>query len=123
MLAAYGVDVLDPSVSLRRISVLLDRLPPAARQSGEVWSLEAELLALVCDHLANLTYVTLRAAGAKNPPRPKPLPRPRPRAAEPSGAVLGPSTGQPGPAAPGPDGWLAAAHQLALMPGVQVDHG
>ena len=79
MLEVYGVDVLDPAVSTRRVAVLLERLPPYARRPGEHWSTEAELLALVSDQLAQLTWVTLRAAGAKNATRPRPLPRPGPR--------------------------------------------
>ena len=83
MLEVYGVDVLDPAVSTRRVAVLLERLPPYARRFGEAWSTEAELLAVVSDQLAQLTWVTLRAAGAKNATRPRPLPRPGGRPARP----------------------------------------
>lgn len=118
MLAAYGVDVLDPAVSTRRVAVLLDRLPPYARRYGEHWSTEAELLAVLVDAVQELTWVTLKAAGAKNVNRPRPIPRPgsaarravAPSAAPPSadGAARSPS-------------WHDAARQLAAIPGVIVD--
>jgi len=120
MLAAYGIDVLDPAVSTRRVHVLLERLPPAARSGGDAWSVEAELLALLCDHVANLTWVTMRAAGAKNAARPRPVPRPRHHRA---------AAGAPAPAAgraAGAQGqgkaatWMDAAMALAGMPGVVV---
>ena len=76
MLEVYGVDVLDPAVSTRRVAVLLERLPPYARRPGEHWSTEAELLAVLADELAQLTWVTLRAHGAKGATRPRPMPRP-----------------------------------------------
>ncbi len=78
MLAAYGVDVLDPRTSLRRVHVLLERLPPHARRGGEQWSTESELLATLVDAVSTLTWVTLRANGSKAS-MPKPLPRPKPR--------------------------------------------
>lgn len=113
MLAGFGVDTLDPGVSARRVWVLANRLPAPVRALGDPWSPEAELLALLVDHVANLTYVTLRCAGVKQAPRPKPLPRPtrgreRPVAAEP----------QPRPEGSG--SWLGAAKQLAAIPGVVV---
>jgi hypothetical protein len=77
MLAAYGVDVLDPDVSTRRVKVLLDRVPPSARRGGEQWSTEADLLAALIDHVAYLTWVTLKAHGAKGAAKPKPVPRPK----------------------------------------------
>lgn len=120
MLAAYGVDVLDPGVTPRRVWVLATRLPPWAQAPGEAWSQEAALLALIVDHLANLTYVTLRAAGAKSVPKPRPLPRPKARAAsqphEPSGPARAKAEAAPG-------GWFSAAQQLAVIPGVVVKHG
>lgn len=122
MLAAYGVDVLDPAVSLRRVWVLLNQLPPAARRGGEQWSAEAELLALLVDHVAQLTWVTLRAHGAKNAARPKPVPRP-PRPGRPVGepgrdaASAEPTrAGQPVKSA----SWIDAAKQIAAIPGVVV---
>jgi hypothetical protein len=78
LLAAYGVDVLDPKVSLRRVYVLVRHMRPgysADVRSETSWSVEAHLLASVLDALAGLTYVTLRAAGGKAPV-PKPFPRP-----------------------------------------------
>ena len=65
VMAGYGVDVLDPAVTPRRVAVLVERLPPFARGPGEEWSTEADLLALLIDHVANLTWITLRAHGSK----------------------------------------------------------
>jgi hypothetical protein len=122
-MAAYGVDVLDPAVSTRRVGVLVDRLPPYARNTGEQWSTEAELLAVLVDHVANLTWVTLRAHGAKNVARPRPVPRPGSRAQSarnsappPAGSRNG--TGNEGPRKAG--SWLDAARQLATIPGVKM---
>src|SRR5580693_5854333 len=97
IMEVYGVDVLDPAVSTRRVAVLLERLPPYARRPGEHWSTEAELLAVVADQLAQLTWVTLRAHGAKNAARPRPLPRPGIRAQSARNSAGPP----PGPAAEG----------------------
>ena len=92
MLAAYGIDTLDPKVSMRRVHVLIERMPPPARRLGEVWSDESELLALLIDHVADLTWVTARAYGGKQS-RPRPMRRPphRPRMIRP-----GPSSGRGG---------------------------
>jgi len=109
-MAAYGVDVLSPAVSVRRIAVLLDQLPPWARQGGQMWSVEAELLALVVDHLAQLAWITAGGKGS----RPRPLPRPRPRAERPAQAAPGPPEGK---------SWAGAAQQLAMIPGVVISHG
>jgi len=121
MLEVYGVDVLDPAVSTRRVAVLLERLPPYARRPGEHWSTEAELLALVADELAQLTWVTLRAHGAKGATRPRPIPRPgqmrtsaRPPAPNPAEAV--PAEGKAGT-------WADAARMLAGMPGMRRRDG
>lgn len=121
MLATYGVDVLDPNVTPRRLAVLLDRLPPYARRPGQQWSIESELLAALIDHVANLTWVTLRAAGAKNARRPRPLPRPAERAAirapaqgaRNSRAIPASTTGT----------WADAIKVLAGLPGVTVRGG
>lgn len=107
MAAAYGVDVLDPGLSLRRFWTLAQRLPPHARNGGEPWSTEAHLLAVLADNVAALTYVTMRAAGAKNARRPKPLPRPAVRS-------------EPAAEAPRPT-WAQALAAIAAMPGVEVD--
>jgi hypothetical protein len=116
MLCAFGVDVLDPRVSPRRLWVLANRLPPWARAGGEDWSAESHMLALVADHLANLTYVTLRAAGDKTASRPRPLPRPKPAAARAAEPVPAAPQGQPG-------GWGAVAEQLTAIPGVVTRDG
>ena len=91
MLRTYGVDVLEPTTTLRRVWVLSQRLPPGAVPDENVsgpaaWSMEAHLLATVADQLAYLTYVTARAAGAKSVKRPKPMPRPKARRSPPSPA-------------------------------------
>jgi hypothetical protein len=126
MFATGGrVDTLDPAVSVRRVWVLATRLPPAAQAIGEPWSAEAHLLALLADRVAELTWVTVKAAGGKGP-RPKPLPRPREDAAADGPAAGGPAppSRPAGPPLPsGPGGWEAAAAKLALMPGVSVSHG
>jgi len=131
MLEVYGVDVLDPAVSTRRVAVLLERLPPYARRPGEHWSTEAELLALLADQLAQLTWVTLRAAGAKGATRPRPIPRPGPRPGQ-TGAAARPrasavhETGPESRGAPaeGKAGtWADAARMLAGMPGMRRRDG
>lgn len=79
MLSVFGVDVLDPAVSLRRVHTLINRLPPGsmpAADSPAAWSNEAQLLAYLCDRVSELTWVTLKAHGAKNARMPKPIPRP-----------------------------------------------
>ena len=80
MLATYGVDVLDPKVSLRRIHVLARRLPPGAlpRVAEASWNTEAHLLARLNDAVDLLVWVTARAAGSKMA-KPKPLARPSSR--------------------------------------------
>ena len=78
MLAHFGVDTLDPETSLRRVAVLLDRLPPGSVADARhemSWSYEAYLLAQLIDEVASLHYTTVRAHGGK-PKRPKPFPRP-----------------------------------------------
>jgi hypothetical protein len=114
MFAAYGIDVLDPAVSLRRVWVLAERLPPSARAPGEEWSQEAHLLALVCDHIAQLTYATMRIAGSQNASQPQPIPRPRarhrPQRQQPAAAQGGTQMGT----------WMEAASSLSGIPGVVV---
>jgi hypothetical protein len=116
MLQVYGVDVLSPDVSTRRVAVLLDRLPPYARRFGEQWSTEAELLASLIDQVAALTWITLKAHGAKNVPKPRPIRRPdlhtQPeRAPAPVEAQEGSKKAS---------SWMDAAKQLAAIPGVSV---
>lgn len=116
MLAAYGVDVLDPTVSLRRIGVLLERLPPHARRGGQEWSVESELLASVIDSVAMLTWVVARLAGDKNVQKPPPVPRPREHTRMPAPAGNGNSS--PGPVKHAR--WSDAIESLMGMPGVRV---
>lgn len=120
-------------MSTRRVHVLLRQLPPGARRGGQRWSTEAELVAAVVDHLAMLTYVTLKANGAKSAKKPAPVPRPaeerafaradssRKRAVD-AGHAPGGLPGS-GPAKAGT--WAEAALALARVPGVKVDvqHG
>jgi len=116
MLQVYGVDVLDPRTSTRRVAVLLDRLPPEARRFGELWSTEAELLAALVDHVAGLTWVTMRAHGAKNVPKPRPIQRP--------GRAIPAARSAPRSAGERQAGtWGDAVAQLAGMPGVKVERG
>jgi hypothetical protein len=118
-MAGFGVDTLDPAVSTRRVAVLIDRLPPSARRGGQQWSTEAELLAVLVDHVAALTWVTMRAHGAKNVPRPRPIPRPpQPGGAAPPRPQSPPAPSQPGAAKA--SSWAEAAAMLGGMPGVKV---
>jgi len=122
MLGAYGIDTLDPKVSMRRMFVLLERMPPAARRIGEVWSDESELLALLIDHVAELTWVTARAAGSTQP-RPQPLRRPprHHRAIRADGPP--PGWGAAPPEGQRPAGSLAEAlGMIAAMDGMVVTH-
>lgn len=119
MMCAYGLDVLSPQLSLRRLWLLAHRLPSWARTLGEPWGTEADLLALVVDHLAQLTWVTLKAAGAKSVSRPRPLPRPSDARAR--RAAL--SATRTAPRGSGSGGsWADAFAQLAQIPGVGVTH-
>lgn len=118
-MAGYGVDVLDPAVTPRRVAVLLRGLPPHARRGGELWSTEAELLARLVDEVSVLTYVTARAAGAKNWPKPRPLPRPRSAAARtPAPAPAPRAAAEPGTVKHGT--WADAILALAASPGFEV---
>ena len=114
MAAAYGVAVQDAALTPRRMWVLLNHMPPAFRRPGEHWSVEAELLALLADHVANLTWVTLRANGAKSAQRPKPLPRPPRRAGAAAAAVAEHAAERQG------SRWAALAEALTGMDGVVV---
>ena len=118
MLAAYGVDTLDAGVTPRRVWVLANRLPPHARRLGEQWSTEAELLAVLVDTVAALTWVTMRAHGAKSVRRPRPIPRPPARPRRPVAAATGPPAGEPGAG-----GWAAFADALTGTAGVRVHGG
>jgi hypothetical protein len=129
-MAGFGVDVLDPAVTPRRIAVLIDRVPPHARRGGEWWSVEAELLALLVDHVANLTWITARAAGAKNVPRPRPMARPGPvpRMGSRRNDPLTPGGQTPGGRGITEGGvktasWADAIAVLGAIPGVVVEDG
>jgi hypothetical protein len=125
MLEVYGVDVLDPATSTRRVAVLLERLPPYARRFGEQWSTEAELLALLADQLAQLTYVTLRAHGAKGATRPRPLPRPgrTGAAARPPASAVHETRPESRPAEGKAGTWADALRMLAGTPGMRRKDG
>jgi hypothetical protein len=78
MLATYGIDVHDPAVTLRRVQVLTDRMPPGAWPNPDhalSWDTDAYLLAQLIDQVAGLTYLTARAHGGK-PKQPQPFYRP-----------------------------------------------
>lgn len=103
MLAHYGIDTLDPHVSLRRVKVLAERLPPGSWPDPDAqasWTTEAYLLAHLIDAVAALTHLTARAHGAK-PNQPKPFPR-------------------PGAAAQARTSWAKLAQTLRGNPGVVV---
>jgi hypothetical protein len=117
-MAAYGLDVLDPAaVTPRRLAVLLDQLPPQYRNPGEHWSTEADLLAVLVDQVAQLTYITAKAAGAKNVRPPRPIPRPAPPSAAVAQREAAPS---PAPGEVKHGTWAGAIAALAGMPGVEV---
>lgn len=75
--------LLAAGVPLPDVAAMAAHLPPdcAVRRAlnpptaDELWTLEAQLLALVFDQLAVISYVQQRQAGGK-PSKPKPLPRP-----------------------------------------------
>jgi len=119
-MAAYGLDILDVArVSPRRLWVLARNLPPWARSPGEPWGAESGLLAALIDHVAELTWVTLRAAG-NQAARPKPIPRP-PRL--PDGAAAASTGPRRGDGAAGHAAWANAIRALAGMPGVVTRDG
>ena len=120
-MATYGVDVLDPAVSTRRVAVLLDRLPPGALAQGELWSAEAHLLAALIDQVGMLTWVTLRAAGAKGAARPRPVPRPEQRAANRVTVHETRPELRGGPGTTKTGSWAEAFAVLAGVPGVKVE--
>jgi hypothetical protein len=99
-MAAYRIDCLDPAVTPRRVAVLLSRLPSWARGGGDPWSPEADLLALLIDHVAALIWITQRAHGAKHVRKPSPLPRPW-RTQDPAGPPPPPRAGPGPPPRPG----------------------
>lgn len=114
MLAHYGVDVLDRRVSLRRIHVLLQRLPAGAwpdPDSPLSWSIESHLLAALVDSVGALIYVTLKAAGSKSAKQPRPVPRPK---VPPRPPVAVPRTSG------GPSPWVTLARTLAGQKGSEV---
>lgn len=81
MLSTYGVDPLSPSVTPRRLWVLLQRLPPGAwpdPAEAASWSVEAYLLAAAVDRLSEVAWLTaaVNSKKGKQPKQPKPIPRP-----------------------------------------------
>jgi hypothetical protein len=96
MLSTYGVDTLSPTVTPRRLWVLLQRLPPGAWPDSAAeasWSVESYLLAALVDRVSELTWLTaaVNSKKGKQPKQPKPIPRPgqKSRRAEPKGAGMG----------------------------------
>lgn len=106
-------------------------LPPHARRGGQTWTTEAALLAGVVDHLAWLTYVTLKANGAKSAKKPSAVPRPpesRPYSPAAVDRKRPVDTGHAPGGTPGSEpvragSWLDAARALAGVPGVEVVSG
>lgn len=79
MLATYGIDTLDPRLTLRRMWVLLRRLPAGSwpdPDEAASWSIESHLLAAVVDRLGELAWLTAAVNSKKQPKKPKPIPRP-----------------------------------------------
>jgi hypothetical protein len=116
MLSHYGVDVLDPRVSPRRIHSLRRRLPAGTSPDPESelsWSTEAYLMATVIDQMSALIYVTLKANGAKTAQKPVPVPRPKPRPRPP---IPRPRTAADG----GESGWIQLARALMAQKGTEV---
>lgn len=77
LLRVYGVD--PHRATLRRVAVLLRRLPLGAWQKGQTgmsWTRESWLLADVLDAVNNLTWLTAALNSKTKPPRPKPYARP-----------------------------------------------
>lgn len=77
MQAAYGLDPAD--LTLRRLWVLLHRLPPGAwnvEDSPHSWSTETWMLANIVDALNQVAWIVLATNSKKRPKRPKPFPRP-----------------------------------------------
>lgn len=77
LLRVYGVD--PHGATLRRVGVLLRRLPPGTWQKDEgpaSWSREAWMLADVVDALNQVAWLTVAINSKSKPDRPKPYPRP-----------------------------------------------
>lgn len=76
LLRVYGVD--PHRATLRRVSVLLRRLPPGEWHKDEAtaWSRETWMLADLIDAVNQTAWVTAAAFSKRAPARPKPYPRP-----------------------------------------------
>ena len=73
----YGVD--PQRASLRRVWVLLQRLPQGSWIQGQgpgSWTNEAYLLANVIDALNQVVWVLVATNSKRKPKQPKPVPRP-----------------------------------------------
>jgi hypothetical protein len=115
MLAHYGIDTLSRKVTLRRIWVLLRRLPAGSWSDPESelsWSMESHLLASILDSLSALVYVTLKANGAKNAKQPRPVPRPKPKPRPPVAIPRNEQTGR--------SAWAVLADTLRGQKGTEV---
>lgn len=118
MLAHYHLDPLDRRITLRRLHVLLARIPAGVwsnPETAESWSIEAHLLAGVVDWLGSLVYVTLKAAGVKNPSKPVPIPRPGAQAAR-----QRPTSSRPAGGQTRSQSWTEMIRSTAGQDGVQV---
>ena len=78
LLARYGVDTLDPTVTNRRVFVLLQRLPGEYLLDPIDWDTDRHLLATIADALHNLLWVTVKVNSKKGASVPKISPIPRP---------------------------------------------
>lgn len=77
LLRVYGVD--SHRATLRRVGVLLRRLPPGTWQKDEgpgSWSREAWMLADVIDAMNTTAWLIAAVNSKRQPERPKPYPRP-----------------------------------------------
>lgn len=78
LLARYGVDTLDPGVTMRRVWVLLQRCPGAYLRDPVEWDVQEHLTANVLDSLNALLYVTVKVNSRQGAqvPRIPPIRRP-----------------------------------------------
>jgi hypothetical protein len=80
LLRVYGIDVLDPNISLRRVALAVTALPMGSWPDPDhdaSWSVTDHLLATLCDCVRENTWVTAQAnAGKRKIDRPKPVDRP-----------------------------------------------
>ena len=77
MTAAYGGQRTDPLlIGMACAACCCTICLPARMTWASTGQLRAQMLAALLDYIAYLTWVTLRAHGAKSAPRPRPVQRP-----------------------------------------------